>query len=122
MSDLKFPKETRKKKRKKHKASILQQKDGRCFMCMLEGNDQLYRGIQEHHIYGGPNRQQSEEEGLKVYLCLDHHTAGPEAVHNNHSNMLKLQQIGQKEYEKTHSREEFIKKFGKNYIYEQEEK
>lgn len=62
-----YPKPQRKKKRKKHKASILHCKDGTCYLCMkLKGDYRRYPVVHEHHIYDGPNRQNSEAEGLKV--------------------------------------------------------
>lgn len=104
----------------KHK-SILHQNDGTCFLCiMLDGNEMIHRTIHEHHIFGGPNRSLSEVEGLKVYLCLRHHIDGPEAVHNNIRNMRYLQQIGQQAFESTHSRAEFMQKFGRNYLEDEE--
>lgn len=105
------------KKRKKHKPSILHRKDGTCFLCMqLNGDWSRKQAVQEHHIYGGPNRTISEAEGMKVYLCLHHHVLGPEAVHNNSRNMLYLRRIGQQVCEKDHTRAEFMEKFGKNYL------
>lgn len=110
----------RKKKRKKHKPSILHDKDGTCYLCMKLDNDYSQkRHLQEHHIFNGnPNRSISEAEGFKVYLCLEHHTVGPAAVHNNHENMRILQQDAQREYEKTHTREEFMGMIGRNYLEE----
>lgn len=105
-----------KKKRKKHKKSVLQSKNGICFLCALRGENKFHKVLHEHHIFGGANRPISEAEGLKVYLCVPHHVDGPEAVHNNADNMLLLRQIGQKEFEKTHSREEFMELIGKNYL------
>jgi hypothetical protein len=105
------------RKRKKHKPSILHQKDGTCYLCVKLDRDYRYHDVvQEHHIYNGPNRRISEAEGLKVYLCLRHHTDGPEAVHNNHKNMRFLQREGQQTYEKTHSRQEFMELIGRNYL------
>ena len=71
----------KKQRRKKHKPSIIQRKDGRCYLCMLLNEDNGAKKTQEHHIFGGSNRDHSEETGLKVYLCLEHHTAGKLAVH-----------------------------------------
>lgn len=116
-----FPKPQRRKKRKKHKASILQSRDGTCYLCMKLSKDYRIRPVvHEHHIYDGPNRKISEAEGLKVYLCLEHHVIGPEAVHNNQQNMRILQQDGQRAYERTHTREEFMKRIGRNYLDEDE--
>lgn len=106
------------KKRKRQKKSIMHCKDGTCYLCIRLNQDYRYhRNLQEHHVFNGPNRSKSEAEGLKVFLCLEHHTAGKEAVHINAENMLLLKREGQRIYEKTHSREEFIKEFGKNYIF-----
>lgn len=115
-----YPKPQRKKKRKKHKASILHCKDGTCYLCMkLKGDYRRYPVVHEHHVYGGANRQISEAEGMKVYLCPEHHVIGEAAVHNNQENMRIIQKEGQREYEKTHSREEFINRFGRNYLTEE---
>ena len=62
-----------------------------------------------------------EAEGLKVYLCLDHHIMGPEAVHNNHKNMRILHRDGQRAYERTHSRAEFMSLIGRNYLDEEKQ-
>lgn len=118
-----YPKEKYKKKTKKHKVSILHTKDGTCLLCMLLNNDYgIKRTIQEHHIYNGPNRQISEEQGFKAYLCLEHHTAGKAAVHNNHENMRYLQKYCQRIYEIDHTREEFTALIGRNYLDEEKEK
>lgn len=102
-------------KKKKHKSSILQQ-DRYCYLCDLLDHRYMALGLQEHHIFGGPNRSVSEAEGLKCWLCLKHHTQGPEAVHNNIRNMRILQQKAQQAYEKTHTREEFVRLIGRNYM------
>lgn len=111
------------KKKKKHKESILHSKDGTCYLCAkLNGDYSQKPYLEEHHIYGGnPNRKISEAEGMKVYLCAEHHRIGPEAVHNNRGNMRILQRDGQKVYEEEHSREEFMELFGRNYIDLEEE-
>ena len=116
MSDLKYAKSKQAKKRKVHKESILQKKDGYCYLCMKLHNDYIRKITQEHHIFGGPNRPISEAEGMKVYLCLEHHIYGPEAVHRNNKTMRYLQQAAQREYEKTHTRKQFMRLFGRNYL------
>jgi len=77
-NNLLFPKPGKKKKRKpKHRESILQDKDGRCFLCMLlDNNNFYYPDIEEHHVFEGPDRPISTEEGLTVYLCPRHHRTG----------------------------------------------
>nr|WP_317365147.1 hypothetical protein [uncultured Blautia sp.] len=113
-----FPKTPKKKKRKHHKQSILHRKDGTCYLCSMLNNDcHKHQNLHEHHIFGGrPNRTHSEEYGLKVYLCPEHHLTGPEAVHKCKKTRDLLRRIGQREFEKTHTREEFMNIFGRNYL------
>lgn len=94
-----FPKKQKsKKKRMRHPASILHDKNSRtCYLCVvLHDNWNEHRILDEHHIFGGPNRKNSEEYGLKVYLCHDHHIYGPEAVHNNARIRHELQRTAQR--------------------------
>ena len=72
--------------------------------------------LQCHHIFGGTaNRKKSEQYGLKVWLCYEHHL-GKEGVHYNKKMMAYLHTIGQMRFEETHTREQFRKEFGKSYI------
>ena len=119
MEGLKFPKETMKKRRRKHKDSILQNRsDGTCYLCArLHGDYRIHKYREEHHIFpGNPGRKLSEAEGLKVYLCMDHHRTGPEAVHSNREISRILKQDAQRAYERFGKREQFIEMFGKNYL------
>ena len=84
---------------------------------MKLNGDPCYHGyLEEHHIFGGPNRGISEAEGLKVYLCIEHHRTGPEAVHNDAETMDLLRRDGQQAFEREHTRQEFIQLIGKNYL------
>lgn len=59
-----FPKTPAKKKKKRHKPSILQDKNHTCYLCiLLNGDHHKHRTLHEHHIFGGPNRIHSEEDG-----------------------------------------------------------
>ena len=60
-------------------------------------------------------RQKSEELGLKVYLCVEHHRTGLEAVHRNIEISRVLQQKAQQTYEQTHSHAEWMQEIGRNY-------
>lgn len=114
-----YPKTQTKKKRKAHKDSILHRKDGTCYLCMkLHDDDSYHEVLQEHHIFGDSDRDHSEAEGLKVYLCLSHHTYGAEAVHQNARIRKMVWEDGQRAFEQEHTREEFMRIFGKNYIME----
>lgn len=123
MSGLLYPKKKRKKRRRKHPPSIIRQEPGTCWLCMVLG---IYSGkhgyLEEHHIFPGTwGRKISEENGFKVQLCLSHHREGPEAVHNNEKNMRLIQAATQCEYEKTHSREQWMELMGRNYLMEEGE-
>lgn len=65
---------------------------------------------QLHHIFEGRNRKNSTKYGMIVPLCREHH----QWVHK--TNYKGFKEKAQKEFEKTHSREEFIKIFGRNYL------
>ena len=93
--------------------SILQNSDAprRCYFCRSTYNVHL------HHIFGGTaNRKQSEKHGFKVFLCGFHHNMSNEGVHFNRELDLKLKRECQAKFEETHSREEFMKIIGKNYL------
>lgn len=113
-----YPKEPVKKKRRmRHPASILHQQDGTCYICVRKNNDcRIHRDLETHHIFGGPNRRISEEYGFKVRLCSDHHRMGPDAVHRNMESMRLLQRDAQRQYEKKHSRRQFMDLIGRNYL------
>lgn len=116
-SDMAFPKPVRKKKKKMHKKSILRTKKGICFLCELLYDDCSEQYTEEHHIvYGSGQRELSEADGLKVYLCIAHHWAGPEAVHNNRAMRKLLCRMAQTEYERTHTRAEWEARYKDNYL------
>lgn len=111
---LKFPKGEKKKKRIPHPGSILGSRKGCCYLCGKYGQ------TDEHHIFGGPNRMLSEQYGLKVDLCLECHRFGKHAVHKDHAVMDELHRQGQEAFEsQVGSRKEFMKIFGRNYLWEQ---
>lgn len=91
--------------------SIIQKHKNHCFVCQQQGI------LEEHHIFFGANRKLSEKYGLKVSLCYEHHR-GTNGVHGKNGKQLneKLKQIAQRRFEQDHTREDFIKIFGKNYL------
>ena len=99
------------------KSIMHDKRSGTCYLCMLLNNDYDRRDTQEHHvIFGTAGRRLSEKHGLKVYLCLQHHTSGREAVHNNSRNARYLQREAQRIFEKSHSYEGWMEIFGINYL------
>ena len=120
-SDMAFPKPGKKKKLKNHNNSILKTERGTCYLCARLNNDYRNQYTEEHHVlFGSGMREKSEEEGLKVNLCLKHHREGPEAVHNNQAIRIELCRIAQEEYEKTHTHSEWMGTFKKNYLEEED--
>ena len=77
-----------------------------CYIC------QKRRKKHMHEIYKGSNRQTSMKNGFCIPVCNICH----EETENNTELDKRLKQECQKEYEKTHSREEFIKLIGKSYL------
>ncbi len=74
--------------------------------------------VEDHHIFfGAAKRKISEKYGLKVWLCPTHHR-GTNGVHgkNGHKLDMQLKELGQKAFEWKHTREEFLERFGKNYL------
>lgn len=82
-----------------------------CFVCGKSP-------VQIHHcIYGTSGRKLSDSDGLFVPLCMDHHTGSKNGVHGqNYALAAALKMQAQKEYEKTHSRDDWMKRYGRNYL------
>ena len=77
--------------------------------CELCGRTAIHR----HHVmFGAKNRKWSEKYGLVASLCLECH----QFVHSNRAMDLRLKERYQSVFEVTHSREEFMKIFGRSYL------
>lgn len=113
------------KKTPKHKRrkSILQNdKDNRCFLCMLLNGDYSTKDTEEHHvIYGSGRRKISEEYGLRVRLCPEHHRTEEEGAHNNSENAVLMKQIAQRRFMEEYPDEDWMQVVGKNYLKEEED-
>lgn len=91
-------------------AKSIMQDERRCYLCG-KLND-----LEKHHIFGGvANRPISEKLGLWVYLCHECHTGKDGAQYNKMKNLL-LKQDAQFAFERTHTRQEWMKWIGKNYL------
>lgn len=82
----------------------------RCFICKSNYS------LQKHHIFNGPYKKVSEKYGLLIKVCPNCHTFASNSIHRDSTLRKRLKQIGQERFEQNHSREEFIKEFGKNYL------
>ena len=83
-----------------------------CWVCGTTEN------LHKHHIYGGlKNRSISDRNGFTVYLCGRHHDLSQQGVHFNKVLDLNIKQVCQQEFESQgHTREEFMKLIGRNYL------
>ncbi len=82
-----------------------------CFFC------NAIKGLHSHHIFEGTaNRRKSEQYGFKVWLCAPHHNMSKEGVHFDKSKEIELKQLAQRHFEEQHTREEFIREFGKSWL------
>lgn len=66
--------------------------------------------VQLHHVYGGSNRKNSTKHKMIVALCKEHH----DWVHSTNYSGFKIEY--QMKFEKNHTRDEFIRIFGKSYL------
>jgi hypothetical protein len=85
-------------------------------VCYITGQT---NNLHKHHIYyGNPWRKISEDNGFWVYLCGRLHNQSDDGVHciNGHELDLMLKQHCQMKFEETHSREEFMRLIGRNYL------
>ena len=82
------------------------------YQCFLCGRKTC---LQKHHVFPGPNRKISEREGFWCHLCVDCHLSQDGAQYNPEVGDYLKQQC-QMAYEETHTREEFMKLIGRNYL------
>ena len=72
--------------------------------------------LHKHHIYFGPNRKVSDDNGFWVWLIPPLHNRSVQAVHHCRDLDLKLKTECQAKYEETHTREEFMALVGRSYL------
>lgn len=70
-----------------------------------------------HHIFGGTaNRKKSDQYGLTMWLCPEHHT-GPTGVHWNPEMMDCFHMMAQKKFEEQVGDRDFFRhEFGRSYL------
>jgi hypothetical protein len=91
-------------------AKSIMQKEKECYLCGTTYN------LHKHHVFGGANRPISEKNGFTIFLCAAHHNMSDVGIHFNREFDLEVKRTCQTKFEKTHSREEFMKLIGKNYL------
>jgi hypothetical protein len=74
-------------------------------------------GLEKHHIFGGvANRKLSERYGLWVWLCGTRCHRGTDGAQYDPEKNMMLKRDAQYAFERTHTRAEWMKIFGKNYL------
>ena len=80
--------------------------DEQCYICGR------WQDLQIHHCLHGSMRKLADEDGLTVYLCVRCH----KELHDHGTHDKDLQRLAQYFYELTHTRAEFMKRYGKSYL------
>lgn len=99
-------KSNKQKQLEKNRYSIFTNDFTKCYYCHRKFKDDEKFDL--HEVYGGSNRTRSIKYGLVVPLCR--------ICHSNEEIIQYLRIKLQIEFEKTHSRQEFIEITGKSYI------
>lgn len=86
----------------------------KCFNCRKRV------ATEEHHVLGGrKDRWKAEEDGLTVGLCdMCHWLAHNKPIESGI--YYKLKKVAQRVYEKTHTRKEWMNRYHKNYLWDEE--
>ena len=93
------------------KQSIIAKPDNLCYFCARYGN------LEKHHcLHGTANRRLADEDGLFVWLCHRCHMQ----LHDKGIGDKGLQIVAEKAWMQRYGKteEDFIKRYGKNYILE----
>lgn len=103
-----YPKPTRKKKRPAKTAeSVICTNKKICYLCDRHGK------TTPHHLLEGPDRAQSNADGLIIHLCFDCHRK----AHDDGQTEQELHRFAQRWYEEhIGTRAEFMSKYRKNYL------
>ena len=106
------------------RTSIIVPNLNKCFVC---GTD---KDIHLHEVfYGSSNRKKSKEDGMVIPLCGPHHNLSSNGIHYNKILDEKVKKQAEKIWIKNYCDEElspaekinsFIKRFGINYLEEDE--
>lgn len=81
-----------------------------CYLCGTTLN------LEDHHCLNGSDRKKCEQDGLKVWLCANCHRLAPHSAHQNIKTRLRLKQVAQAEYLKSHTLDEWFRRYHKNYL------
>lgn len=96
----------RRNKAQKERFSIINHPLNKCAVCGSKN------GVQLNEVYEGAKRSVSMKYGFVVPLCDKHH----KKFHNDRSFAIPYKQAYQREFEKTHTHEEFMNLIHHNYL------
>lgn len=97
------------KKKSKKLAKLERQRDKEIVKSgICENCGKFSKRLDPHEVYGGSNRKRSIKHKFVKLLCRK--------CHSNENIINQLRIDTQKEYEKNHTRNDFIKLIGKSYI------
>ena len=93
-----------------HRHSSIMQEEKRCYITHRTTN------LEVHHCLNGTHqRKKADVDGLWVYLTADVHRYIHQTI-EGHELLMQLKREAQQAYERTHTRAEFIKRYGKSYL------
>jgi hypothetical protein len=82
-----------------------------CYVCHAMGD------LHRHHVFSGPNRKLSDQDGCWVYLCPKHHNMSKYGVHFDRTLDLEIKMKTQERWEEINgTREEFRARYGKSWL------
>lgn len=110
-------------KKEKERFSIIYPDLTKCCECGLKTGDydtrlNMYTQVEKNEVFSGSYRSISMEDGMIAPLCTFCHKLFHKDIMLNLYYKVKFQ----KEYMKTHTLDEFIARYGQNYIYKLEQK
>lgn len=97
-------------KKERKRFSILTTDMEYCYICAKEKKRRKKDHI--HEVFGGRNRQISIRYGFTIPICSKHH----DKTETNMEFDKELKRECQEEFEKEHTRDEFLELIDKNYL------
>lgn len=109
--------------KEKKRFSIIYPSLSNCCVCGLKTGDyderiKTYTRVEKNEVFSGSYRTISMEDGMVAPMCIYCH----DEFHHNTMMNLKYKVKFQKEYMKTHTLDEFIKRYGQDFIFKLEQK
>lgn len=79
---------------------------------------QRFEGSHRHEVFYGYNRQKSIEDGLVIFLRPEDHNMSEKGIHANREFDLYAKRKAQLRWQEFYGKttEQFIKRYGKNYL------